>query len=354
MRLLCVSTQRNEGPYLLEWVAHLRACGVTDLLIYSNDCDDGSDDLLDLLDGAGILTHVRHQVPEGESIQWTALKAAWKHPLRKEADWAIVCDVDEFPVIKVGTGQFADLINSVLGGFDAMVLPWRLFGANRVARLHDAPVTGQFRMAQRPDAMWPVAATFFKTLFRLDGPFNQFGVHRPRQKPEAKAGLPRIVDGSGRPLPEGFVRNTKRLSLFGLPTGRNLAEMNHYSLRSAEGFVIKRDRGLPNRTDKAIDLAYWTERNFNEVPEPAIDQIADRVAAERAKLEAIAGIPEAHQRALAWHRQRFADLVTTEAGHKLYSQLLLAQGSTTPDADTARQLVQWFQTAYKRGLEDAE
>ncbi len=47
---------RNEGPYILEWLAHHRAIGVRDALIYSNDCDDGSDALLDLLAGAGMAT----------------------------------------------------------------------------------------------------------------------------------------------------------------------------------------------------------------------------------------------------------------------------------------------------------
>lgn len=351
MRILCVSTQRNEGPFLLEWIAHMRVCGVTDLLIYSNDCDDGSDALLDALAAEGVLTHIVQDIPDGESVQWTALKAAWKHPLRKEVDWALACDIDEFPVIKVGGGRFSDLLTAVLEDFDAMVLPWRLFGANGVNRFVDVPVTEQFRKAQTADALWPVAATFFKTLFRVNGPFNQFGVHRPKQKAEAKAGLPVIVDGAGRRLPDAFVRNAKRLSLFGTPIGRSLAEVNHYSLRSAESFLIKRDRGLPNRTEKAIDLAYWVERNFNETEESEIDRLADARSAELAKLRALLGVSAAHDQAVAWHRERFAQLITTEEGHRLFSQLMLSAGSTTPSPESARQMVAWFQAAYRRNLE---
>ncbi len=350
MRILCVSTQRNEGPFLLEWIAHMRACGVTDLLIYSNDCDDGSDALLEALAAEGVLTHIAQDIPEGESVQWTALKAAWKHPLRKEVDWALACDIDEFPVIKVGEGRFPDLVSAVLEDFDAMVLPWRLFGANGVNRFADALVTEQFRMAQTADALWPVAATFFKTLFRVKGPFNQFGVHRPKQKAEAKAGLPVIVDGAGRRLPEGFVRNAKRLSLFGTPIGRSLAEVNHYSLRSAESFLIKRDRGLPNRTEKAIDLAYWVERNFNETEETEIDRVSAARSSELARLRSLPGVAAAHDQAVAWHKARFAELITTEEGHRLYSQLTLAASSKTPTAESAAQMVAWFQKAHRRNL----
>ena len=46
MRILAVTTLRNEAPFIVEWVAHMRAIGVTDLLVYTNDCDDGTDALL--------------------------------------------------------------------------------------------------------------------------------------------------------------------------------------------------------------------------------------------------------------------------------------------------------------------
>ena len=33
---------RDEGPYLLEWVAYHRLIGFTDIVVCSNDCVDGS------------------------------------------------------------------------------------------------------------------------------------------------------------------------------------------------------------------------------------------------------------------------------------------------------------------------
>lgn len=347
MRILCVGIQKNEGPFLLEWIAHLQAVGVTDLLVYSNDCTDGSDALLDILDKAGVLTHIRHS-PKGEdSVQWAALKDAWKHPLRKKADWAMVCDVDEFPAVKLGDGTLPGLISALPETPDAITMPWRLFGSNGQMRLEDINVTEQFRMAARPDAEWPVAATFFKTLFRLKGPFNGFGVHRPKQKNPEKNGLPKFVDGAGHPLPHPFVENTRRLSLFGTRIGRDLVEMNHYSLRSAESYLVKSDRGLPNRTDKQIDLAYWVERNFNEVQENAVDRVRARSAEARDKLNAISGVAAAHAATLDWHHARFDALVATEEGHRLFSRITLSQSSVTPPREQAREMVRWYQAVYR-------
>ncbi|WP_245770756.1 glycosyltransferase family 2 protein, partial [Roseovarius azorensis] len=104
---------RNEAPFLLEWIAHLQGAGVTDFLIYSNDCTDGTDHLLDHLHRAGVLTHVPQTVAADVSPQWQALKAAWKHPLRRACDWALVCDVDEFINIHAGNGTIADLLSGV-------------------------------------------------------------------------------------------------------------------------------------------------------------------------------------------------------------------------------------------------
>jgi len=33
MRILCVSTLKNEGPFLIEWLAHLMGAGVTDFSV---------------------------------------------------------------------------------------------------------------------------------------------------------------------------------------------------------------------------------------------------------------------------------------------------------------------------------
>ena len=46
MRIIAVTTLRNAVPFIVEWVPHMGAIGVTDLLVYTNDCDDVTDALL--------------------------------------------------------------------------------------------------------------------------------------------------------------------------------------------------------------------------------------------------------------------------------------------------------------------
>lgn len=343
MRILCVTSVRNEGPFLLEWIAHMLGAGITDFLIYSNNCEDGTTDILDSLHKADVIEHAPQIVEPGQSPQWQALRTAWKHPKRKAADWAIVCDVDEFPNIHLHGNTFPDLIAALPTDADGILLPWRLFGNKGIARFADAPITQQFTHAAPPDLSYPISATFFKALFRTNGPFHQFGVHRPKQKSPDKAPLPRWIDGSGRLLHEGFARNTKRLSLFGYPAARDLVECNHYSLKSAESFLIKRARGLPNRSRKQIDLSYWVDRNFNTIEDTSIAAMRPNTVTALVHLNTVPKITELHEASVRWHQSKFRDLIKDEATHALFAQLLMA-GDTKPlPPHTALQLVKWYQ-----------
>ncbi len=48
-RRAIVTTMKYEGPFILEWLAYHRAIGFDDILVYTNDCDDGTDDMLAML-----------------------------------------------------------------------------------------------------------------------------------------------------------------------------------------------------------------------------------------------------------------------------------------------------------------
>lgn len=340
--ILVVTAMRDESPYLIDWIAHMRGAGVADFRIYSNDCSDGTDAMLDLLAEAGILTHCPHQPDPGASIQWQAFRDAWKSEQRKAAEWLLVCDVDEYPNIKIG-GQFADLLAALPEGADGLAMPWRLFGAMGQKRIADAPVTEVFTRSMTPGCPYPVCATFFKSLIRTRGPFNQLGVHRPSQKARAKAGLPLWVDGSGAVLPEFFAANPGRLSLHGLNAGRDLVELHHYSLRSMEAFLLKRLRGLPNHRERLVDLAYWVERNFNTVENCSIAPMAEQTAVARAELMAIPGLAELHEAGLAHHRAQFEKALTRPEIYGLLSQILLAGDSVEMRPDAARDLYRLYQ-----------
>ncbi|CAM4116720.1 glycosyltransferase family 2 protein [Palleronia rufa] len=332
-RILVVTAVRDEGPNLVHWIAHNRAAGVDAHLVFSNDCADGTAELLDRLAPAGV-THLRNRVPQGRTPQWAALKQAARHPETTRADWIMVLDCDEYLNLRPPLTSVPDLIARARA--DAVVLPWRLFGSSGHADRPDPPPTRAFTRAIAPDALFPPLSRFFKTLYRRAA-FRAPGVHRPKPGPIAAD----WADGSGARLPRAFAQG-RQIMQWGAPLATDLVQLNHYSVRSAAEFTAKAARGLPNHTAKPVDLAYWVERNFNTVEDTSILAMEPATQSVAAWLRALPGVAEIEDESRAWHRSRFAAALTDPDMLKLYGRLLMAPGSHAPDRDTALRLVDLY------------
>jgi hypothetical protein len=335
MRIAMISAQRNEGPYLLEWIAHHQRIGVADFLIYSNDCDDRSDALLDALDQHNIVTHVKHDQSQGKSVQWQALKSASRHSVYCAADWALFADTDEFVCLKSPVATLPQLIDRC-GDVDAIALSWRLFGNSGQVEFSDKPTIERFTKAAPETLTYPALASQIKTLFRPTA-FRECGVHRPKNKADGK--MARWSDGSGRPLDPRFGAAQSKIMLYGLRGQMNLAQLNHYSVRSIEEFLVKTGRGLPNRSDKKVDASYWIERNFNVEDDSTLASNSDKTAVGIAALKALPGVADLHDESVAWHRAEINRILETPEGWRLYGRLQLAGDSLVLADATAKRII---------------
>jgi Glycosyl transferase family 2 len=333
MKITAVLTVRNEGAFLLEWFAHHRACGITDFLVFSNDCDDGTDAMLDRLADLGWLTHVPNPGPHPEGPQWSALKQANSHPLVQRADWVLVVDVDEFVNVHVGNRTIPALL-AHLPEATAITLTWRLFGNAGVVRYEDRPVTETFLRAAPAVLHWPWRAQHFKTIVKNDGSYGKLGVHRPRSPVAERMAGQRWHDGSGRTLPAAFHRGRIFSELGHDHYG--LVQLNHYPLGAVESFVLKRDRGRANRSDGAQDTGYWVERNFVAVEDRSI--LALDSQPERQGLHNDPVLGPLHRAAVAWRHARFQTLMREDAWRSLYGQILMAGPTRVLDRGEAESI----------------
>lgn len=350
-RFLAVLTVRNEGAFLIDWLAHHRACGFTDFLVFSNDCDDGTDAMLDRLAALGWLTHLRNDGPHAKGPQWEALKRADTHPLRAAADWVLVLDIDEYVNIHVGDGTLPALL-AALPEASAIPLTWRLFGNAGVRDFIDRPVTEQFTRAAPAVMGWPWRAALFKTLFRDDGSYGRLGVHRPRQPDRARMAAQRWFDGSGRALPPQF--HTGRIfSDYGRDNYR-LVQLNHYALGAMESYVLKADRGRANRAAAAFDLSYWVERNFCTEEDRTIQRHATASASLRAGLHADPALSALHAAAVTWRRDRFRSLMRDEAYRGLMGRLMLTPPSVPLRVEDSRFLARFALSAARDAAQETE
>jgi hypothetical protein len=322
VRITAVLCVKNEGAFLLEWLAHHRAVGITDFLVFSNDCTDGTDAMLDRLEAMGWLTHLRNPGPHLEGPQWVALKRADKHPLVKGADWLLPLDIDEFVNVQVGDRTIPALL-AALPDATAITLTWRLFGNAGVVAYEDAPVTETFTLAAPTVLHWPWRGLLFKTLVKNNGAYRKLGVHRPRAPVEERMETQHWSDGAGRQLPAAFHRGRIFSDVGRTPYG--LVQLNHYPLGAVESFVLKRDRGRGVHADTGLDAGYWIERNFNAVEDRSILAVDSHVLRNDLRNDPVLG--PLHDAAVAWRHAQFHRLMQDDAWRSLYGQLLLA-GST--------------------------
>lgn len=92
-----VTTIRNEGLYILEWVAWYKKLGFEELFIFSNNNDDGSDELLQALSNAGVITWVKNVI--GNNVMPQAKMCKYTYSVLPEIldyRWCLMLDMDEF------------------------------------------------------------------------------------------------------------------------------------------------------------------------------------------------------------------------------------------------------------------
>jgi hypothetical protein len=318
VRITVVASMRNEGPFIVEWVAWYLMLGFTDIVVVTNNCTDHSPQLLDQLQQQGVLHHLRCDVPEGQPITQRKLDFAKGHKSVRRADWVLVCDVDEFLVIHKGAGQIGDLLN--LNGDDpeylGMSINWKAFGTGGVKHFVDAPVHQQFLYACPADHVLSIAT---KAIFRLPKRFAQLGEHGPRGLEFARFGVPwgskgfRWVNSAGVDVeswtPKGrYLRNLPR----DLVT-HQVAQMNHYMLRSNETYSLKKGTLSPVKLANRYTPNYFARANSRKESELSALRYLEQFSEKFATLMGLAGVARLHALCCADHLR----LIAQKAGRPI-------------------------------------
>ena len=303
LRITAVTCVKNEGPFLIEWIAFNRVIGVTDFLIYSNDCSDATDLILDRMQDLGLVRHLPNPA-EGRNYQMEALKDARRQPVVLDADWIWIADVDEFLNIHTGNGTIPELV-AACGDPHAISVTFQFFANSGIETFEDRPVIGQFTRSHNPDIWCAESRQEVKTLIRRDFPVKYYGAHRPfMSEGVKKADRPVWTDGSGRDVPWKFrtAGNKQWIRKFPAKGARALATLNHYALRSLDSYLVKNDRGDVNRENRHFDDSYWRERNDPAHEDRSILRMLPRLRDEMARLRADARLCDLHDSAVAAHR----------------------------------------------------
>ena len=230
-----LATARNEGIYLLDWIAHHRSIGIDHIILYTNGNDDGSDALLSALATAGEITWWPSVVGPGGSPQGKA----YGHALGLARDvldhrWCAVIDLDEYIAFDADRfGSFKEYLDwQEVRAVDAIALNWLMFSSSGQGGWSRGPVAERFQQRL------PGVNSHVKTVFR-PGRFHHSGPHLPVTD-AAHAVVVRTSEGGlHRPGWDGAAATMSEAPC------ADTAWISHYFFRSAEEYLAKfsRSRG---------------------------------------------------------------------------------------------------------------
>jgi hypothetical protein len=326
-RFKCILTciMKNEAPYIVEWAVYHYALGFREILVFSNHSDDYSDQILDRLDDLGIVRHRPHPInsfPAVGQVNISALRFATCFPQFKASDYMMMIDADEFVEVFEGDHDL-NAFFAFDDDFDVASLVMRGRSAKDNKRIGDGRILPRFLQVawEKPHVATSRETTkaSVKSLARSVLPKGFHRNHRPMIQGFSRSGR-RWIDGTGAEFGPQFTDD--RVSSVVVSNRPYKAWINHYALRSAEGFLVKMARGdaavaMRNSADqKAVRswLRYWSDRSStSDRPEekphtpPLFDELYALIRADPI-------IDELQAAALAVHRAKAQTVLDSDFG----------------------------------------
>jgi hypothetical protein len=283
-RAAVVGTMRDDGIYVLEWIAYYLTLGFEHIFIYTNDNSDGSDKLLQLLADARIITLIESKTSRKVPPEVKAYEHSIQllHALRA-FEWVLYVDSDEFfvPAPRFDN-SVAKLITALEERFpeqlpSCVCYAWRWYVSGMAFERAPGLLIERFQHA-RPHALT-------KAFVRLEDVVSMRYEHYPEVK---KGGF--LVDSAFE-----TVTNVDEMWSKWEPQYEG-GWLNHYWPKSFEEFAIKKARGQTlnlevNSYDRPFSLFFaWNgyESKDNHVPMDPL--VCERVKSKVQELRRIEGV----------------------------------------------------------------
>ncbi len=317
MRITSITPMKNEAPFILEWVAYHRMIGVNDIIVFSNDCTDGTNIMLERLDEMGLLRHYPNpcMAMQKPKPHLQVIRYINTSDRLRRSDWVVSLDVDEFIRVNTGKGHLEDLFNAVPDA-NMICMNQLNFGHGGVEAFEDDLLIKQFQYC------WDYNRAYHRNL-------NRRGVKtitHASSNPKAwhnhspifhRKDVPNVhcVNGNGQPLEDVNLEKDIK-SILAPNYGFDLVQLNHYALRARDTFMLKVHRGNANHANDDKDpkdiiseqMTYWRRYDNNHHHDTRIQSMVDDVATARDELLKDPELRQLHTAAVGIAQVRIAEL----------------------------------------------
>ena len=326
-RTFCVvATARNEGIYLLEWIAHYRALGAAHIFLTTNDNNDQSDLLLARLAERGIITWITNRGGARVDGQIKAYNHALSlAPGVLDYRWCLIVDLDELLILdQTRHASLAALLRArEQQGASAVAFAWKMYTSGGERAFRSDPLLSRFLHKETNDNR-QIKTAFQPRYYMGSWP------HDPIPAPRA----PYVFLNAAGKLHHW--RGREELPSEGEPTFTD-AWVNHYFYKSVDEWIWKSSRnrgGYELRHDLAFEpttldaLLRWFAKEACDEDGSALPMLP-ALEEELSRLRSLPGIAEAEAAVTA----RFAVLL---AGLKQRAVAAVEQDeSLTPERRVA-------------------
>ncbi|WP_280776282.1 glycosyltransferase family 2 protein [Rhizobium sp. SG_E_25_P2] len=312
----CVlATARNEGIYLIEWLAYHRLLGLEQFYIYSNDNDDQSDLLLSALAEAGEIVWIRNIVADGGAAQLKAYGHAFGiSPDILQYRWCLTIDLDEYFVLN--PERFSSVIDYLdwqeRQEVDAIALNWVFVGPTGESSWRDEPLRERFRDQLGYPPVDPHVKSFCRPQkFIYSEPHFPISAERSN-----------IIFRDSTSALHSHQKASEHSGIYGTSLSdkpnRDYACIYHYFFKSAEEFMWKFSRNRGDYAKKSghagVSITKEFVENFMEFHTPRhasrndwINRCAPDLDQEMGRLKALPGVADALETVKAAFHARVAE-----------------------------------------------
>lgn len=257
---------KNEGPYILEWIAYHQSIGVDRFYIVDNISNDGSSELLRDLHSAGIIIRIEYKNEAGVKPQLPAYKKIINE-LKDDDEFIAFIDADEFI-------HFSDIkhnVKAITKIFDdndigAVALNWAIYGSSHCIIPHKDSLVIE-RFDHRAPKDFPTN-NHYKSVLRTSSLIDT-GENAHFFKIEGKYVLSDLTE-------------LDNLTGISSTVSWDICRVNHYVVKSkAEFFSKKAARGRPSGKDSDLNAKFFRNHDVNTIreqyPYSFISKIKDNI-----------------------------------------------------------------------------
>ena len=238
--LVCIA--KNEDLYIQEWIDYHLKIGFDAIHVFQNDWRFNNqipDDrvFFHIYDGKSFENYTESNEPLWVKNIQSKCYVEFSKKFHTEYEWSAFFDVDEYLVLKK-TNNVKDFISNY-ESYECVIINWAMFGDSNLNKFDENDTSTLKRFTKRKKTLH----NQFKSICKL----------KPNMVHNIHWNTENWVDPN-------FNTGNNYINVKG---NDDIAQLNHYYIRTYPEFLIKREKGNACHGKKPIET--FEENNFNEI-----------------------------------------------------------------------------------------